>query len=205
MTYAELGIEVDKLRLLRAQVAAIVFHNADKETFRTELIAIADALIAVNFRTSFHPFLPDEYIAAVGNIKCWLSELLDSNAYRLCPEMSYCIEKMIARWNNHAQPRNVVFTLGDFAIRKYKRDLVSKQIPFLYTLQLKTGINLTKEPVFIFVPDQFKDDMLSCVLLFHEVGHFVVHDNFLIDMVYTDILPKIKALRTSKIRRDYFP
>lgn len=83
MTYAELGIEVDKLRLLRAQVAAIVFHNADKETFRTELIAIADALIAVNFRTSFHPFLPDEYIAAVGNIKCWLSELLDSNAYVL--------------------------------------------------------------------------------------------------------------------------
>lgn len=197
MTYAELGIEVDKLRLLRAQVAVITFFDADKETFRTELIAIADALIAVNFRVSFNPFLPDEYITSVVNIKCWLSELLDSNAYRLCPEMSYCIEKMIERWNKQGQPRNVVFTLGDFAIRKYKRDIVSKQIPFLYSLQLRTGITLTKEPVFIFVPDQFKDDLLSCVLLFHEVGHFVVHDNFLIDMVYTDILPKIIASRTA--------
>lgn len=205
MTYKELGEEVDKLRLLHAQVAAITFLDTDKETFRTELIAIADALIAVNFRVSFNPFLPDEYQTYVVNIKCWMSELLDSNAYRLCSEMSYCIEKMISRWNNQGQPRNVVFTLGEFAIRKYKRDLLSKQIPFLYTLQLKTGIHLTKEPIFIFVPDLFKDDLLSCVLLFHEVGHFVVHDNYLIDMVYTDILPKIKASKTAKIRRDYFP
>lgn len=205
MTYSELGTEVDKLKQLRAQVAVINFLDADKETFRTELITIADALIAIDFRVSFDPFLPDEYMTSVRNIKWWLSDLLDSNAYCLCPEMSYCIERMIKRWENHGQPRNVVFTLGDFAIRKCKRDIVSKQIAFLYTLQLKTGITLTKEPVFVFVPEQFKDDLLSCVLLFHEVGHFVVNDNFLIDMVYMDIMPKLKASKTSRLRRDYFP
>ena len=151
-------------------------------------------------------FLQDEFVEYVNFLIEWFYELRDSNAYRLNAEMAYCIEKLVERWNLQRQQRIIVFTVGtDFAIRKIKRNVISKRIDYLLTLQLKTGITFTKEPVFIFVPDQFKDDILSCVLLFHEVGHFVDRDNYIADFVFHDIMPKIAANKTSKLRTDYFP
>lgn len=207
MTYAELHTKVLQMEVYRNEVAAINFGNLDKDTLRSELITITDNLLSVDFMRThdFSPYQPDQYISYVEFISEWLWQLRDANAYRLNAEMSYCIEKLIEKWDLQQTQKLVVFTLGDYAVHKVRRNVNTKQIDYLLGLSQVTGVQLTKEPVFVRVPDEFKDHMLANVALFHEVGHFVDRDNYITDMVFTDIYPLLQAKKRSKFKRDYFP
>ena len=207
MTYIELQAKVAYMRVLRDQVALLAFGNAEKDTFKNELVAITDRLLSIDFmRTrTFTPFQPDQYILYVGFITEWLWQLCDSHAYRLNGEMSWCIEKLIERWDLQHTQKIVVFTLGQFAVHKVKRNVNTRQIDFLLDLSRSTGVPLTKEPIFIRVPDEFKDHSLANVALFHEVGHFVDRDNFITDLVFTDVYALLRAKKRSKFKREYFP
>lgn len=207
MTYVELQAKVSQMQTYRNQVAALAFGNSDQETFKNELIAITDSLLGVDFmRTGrFDPFTPNLYISYVGFITEWLWQLRDAHAYRLNDEMKFCIEKLIERWDLQHTQKIVVFTLGDCPVHKVKRNVNTHQIDYLLDLSRTTGVQLTKEPIFIRVPDEFKDHILANVSLFHEVGHFVDRDNFITDMVFSDVYALLQAKRRSKFKREYFP
>ena len=207
MTYAELQARVNQMRTYRREVVALTFGNQDKETFKTELVAITDSLLGVNFMHThdFSPFQPDQYISYVEFVSEWLKQFRDSHAYRLNAEMSFCIERLIEKWDLQHTQKIVVFTLGEYAVHKVKRGVNTKQIDFLLGLSQTTGVQLTKEPIFILVPDEFKNFMLANVALFHEVGHFVDRDNSISDLVFTDIYPLLLSKRRSKLKRECFP
>lgn len=75
----------------------------------------------------------------------------------------------------------------------------------LFAQQPPAEVQLTYEPVFIRVPDSFKEQMLTNVPFFHEVGHFVDRDNSISDIVYDMIEPELKKSKTSRFLREHFP
>lgn len=200
-----LGGLVSQMKVLRDTVNALVFPEADREVFKGEVVAIADVLLAVDLSKGFGHFLPDEYVGYVQHIIMWLSQLQDSYNYRLNDEMAFCIRELVAKWDSHNDGRIVIFTLGDYGVRKAKRNKITRNIDELLTISRSTGITITKEPVFIQVPDEFKDLIVANVVLFHEVGHFVDRDNYVTDMVYDEILPLLNKNKTSRFRREWFP
>lgn len=205
MTYAELQAKVNDMVSLRDMVSAIVYPDADKEIFKNEVISMTNHLAGVNFKTSFIPYSSGEYIAFVGFISDWLKQLQESYAYRLNAEMSFCIQKLIEKWDTNHVRKLVVFTLGGYALYKIKGNVNNHRIDLLLTLSQRTGITLTKEPVFVRVPDEFKDHVLANVPLFHEIGHYVEREQFVSELVYNEILPSLKRNKTSKLIRDFFP
>lgn len=203
MTRDELKAKVDALRLLKNEVQGISFGNADKDTFKDELVELANRVVVEAI-----PDVPDELMqheAIVKTVSQWCELLKDSNGYRLCDEMSFCIVQLISKWDIKAHEKFVVFTLGDYAINKLKRNKVSKLFDVLIVISLKFKVVFTKEPVFIRVPDEFKDDILSNIVLFHEVGHFVDFDNAISEYVSEDIENEINGKPSARILRDYFP
>ncbi len=196
---------VNNLRAYRNTVNALSFSEADKKVFKKEIVLIADTLLSVNYHISFSPYLPDEFVGYVQQITIWLEKLNDSYNYRLNEEMTFCIKELIAKWDSHNAARLVIFTLGDYSVQKAKRNRVSNNIDELLTISKRTGIPITKEPVFIQVPDEFKDHIVANVVLFHEVGHFVDRDNYVTDLVYDEILPELNKNNTSRFRREWFP
>lgn len=192
---------ISNLRLLRSQANAITFNHADRDIFKSELINITDQILAVNYKVDTAPFLPDEFLLSVDIATTWLSLLLNSNAYRLNAEMSFCIEQMIERWNTQVRQKCVVFTVGTYGLIVLKRSL------FMDTLNIlshRTGVELSKEPVFVRVPDETKDYMICNLILFHEVGHFVERDSDIAEAVYIE-LEKQLLKPGSKIIRIFFP
>ena len=205
MTYLQLQGLVNHLANLRNVVNAIVYPDADKETLKQEIIAITDQIVRVNIFVSFAPFQPDEYINYVMVLITWLDEIRLSHAYRLDDEMSYCITTLIQKWDSNYDQKIVVFTLGDYSVHKIKGNVNTHRIDFLLTLSQRTGVNLTKEPVFIRVPDEFKDHILANVVLFHEVGHIIDKINYVSEMVFNEIFPVLQRKRRCKLKREFFP
>ena len=194
----------NEMRNRRDAVNALVFPDVDRETFKNEVVAIADILLAVDLRRGTAPYSLEEYIFYVMTIREWLKELYDAFDYRLCEEMTFCIKSLIAKWDPAHAQRLVVFTLGDYQINKKKRGKDSKKLDVLIAISTRTGVPFTKEPVFIHVPDAFKDHILTNIILFHEVGHFVDFDNSVTDKVYDEI-EKLLSSKTSRLRREWFP
>ena len=200
-----LGTLVNQMKALRDTVNALIFTEPDKEVFKGEVVAIADVLLAVDLNKGFGHFLQDEYVGYVQRIHIWLGQLHDSYNYRLNDEMAFCIRELVAKWDTHNASRIVIFTLGDYGVSKAKRNRFTRNIDELLTISRSTGVAITKEPVFIQVPDEFKDLVVANVVLFHEVGHFVDRDNFVTDMVYDEIFPILNTNNTSRFRREWFP
>lgn len=205
MTEAEILRYVTEIRALRGTVSTIIFADADKEQFRSELIAIADRLLTVNAPTDYSPFTEEEYASYITACRDWLKQLVDSNEYRLNEEMSYCVLKTIEKWDQQQAQRIVVFTLGEFAVQKIRRNVNTHRIDYLLTMAQNTGVNLTKEPVFIRVPDRFKDHILTNVPLFHEVGHFIDSDNSISERVLAELFPLLHGNKNSRFKREFFP
>lgn len=202
MTYQELH---DDLKAKRDQVDAISFPVQEKEIFRIELLKICDFILAINAPADFSPLTREEYDSYADLCLKWTERLILSNEYRLNPEMAYCIEQLVSKWNVHKEKKLVVFTLGNFQVLKIKREDNKDYIEYLETMSLRTGIPQTYEPVFIRVPDEYKDQMLTNVPLFHEVGHFVDRDNSVTDMVYDMIEDELTKSKTSRFLREHFP
>lgn len=202
MTYQELH---DDLKAKRDQVDAISFTVPEKETFRTELLRICDFLLAINAPTDFSPLTNEEYDSYALLCLKWSERLILSHEYRLNPEMAFCIEQLVSKWNVHKEKKLVIFTLGDFQVLKIKREENKDYIEYLETMSLRTGIPQTYEPVFIRVPDEYKNQMLTNVPLFHEVGHFVDRDNSITDIVYDMIEDDLTKSKTSRFLREHFP
>lgn len=206
MTQQELDSKVVQLQTARDEVAAISFVNSvARETFRGELINIADNILSVNYHLSYLPYTEEEFILFVDLSTDWLTELKYSDVDRLNPQMSFYITSLIKEWNFHPGTRLVVFTLGNFAAHKVGRNRVTDKIETLITLSYRTGVQLTYEPVFILVPDYYKNMVLANTPLLHEVGHFVERDNSLPLRVFDQIKDLLKNNKTSKFRREHFP
>lgn len=205
MTETEILQCTTEIRTIRGTVGTITFADVDKEQFRSELISIADSLLAVNAPMDYSPFTEEDYASYIIVCRDWLQQLVDSNEYRLNEEMSYCVLKTIEKWDQQQARRIVVFTLGEFAIHKIRRNVNTHRIDYLLTMAQNTGVNLTKEPVFIRVPDRFKDHILTNVPLFHEIGHFVDKDNSISERVFAELLPLLQRNRHSRFKREFFP
>lgn len=205
MTEAEILQYANEIRTLRGTVGTITFADVDKEHFRSELIAITDSLLAVNVPTDYSPFTEEEYASCITVCWDWLRQLVDSNAYRLNEEMSYCVLKTIENWDQQQAQRIVVFTLGEFAVHKIRRNVNTHRIDYLLIMAQNTGVNLTKEPVFIRVPDRFKYHILTNVPLFHEVGHLIDFNNSISERVLAELLPLLSGNRYSRFKREFFP
>jgi len=205
MTEAELTAKVAEVRSLRDRVAGLNFGNQDKDIFKGELIAIADNLLAVDIQNGFAPYSKEQYESYIGLTAEWLVQLHNAFDYRLNPEMAFCIEQLVERWNLQQNQKRVIFTLGDFAVQKIKRNVNTQRIDYLLDMSQITGVPLSCEPVFIRVPDEFKEHILANTPLLHEVGHFVDRDNCVSDMVYDDIMPKLVARKSLKLKQNYFP
>lgn len=205
MTVGELQAAVSEMVANRNQLAALVFQDADKETFKSELISIADQLSAVNFRVSPAPFTIEEFVMFVFCVKAWLNRLVLSYAYRLNDEMQFCICETMRKWDVDFDQKMVVFTLGPYAVQKIKGNVNTHQIDFLLTLAQRTGVTFTKEPVFIIVPDEFKNHILANTPLFHEIGHFVDRVNYVTEMVFQEVFPIIRNNKMAKLIRENFP
>ena len=203
MTRDELVAKIEALRLLKDEVQAINFGIADKDTFKNELVYLTNCVVADEIPTVPEEFRQLESIVQI--ISQWCELMKDSVGYRLCDEMSFCIVKLISKWDKKAHEKFVVFTLGDYAINKLKRNKVSKLFDVLIVVSLKYQVSFTKEPVFIRVPDEFKDGVLSNIVLFHEVGHFVDFDNAISEYVSDDVENEINGKPSARILRDYFP
>lgn len=196
---------IAELGTLRRQIDDITFTDTDKETFRVELIAITDKLLVVNAPTDYSPFTIEDFASYIMVCRDWLRQLIESNAYRLNEEMSYCIMKTIEKWDWQQAQRIVIFTVGDFAVHKIRRNVNTHRIDSLLTLTRNTGVTLTKEPVFIRVPDQFKEHILTNIPLFHEIGHFFDMDNSISERVLSEILPILQSKKSLRLKRDFFP
>lgn len=208
MTTPELIAKVGNLQTLRDEVSAISFQNEpERETFRLELIRIADNLLAVNYQVDYTPYTEEEFIMFVQLASDWLEELKNSNAHRLNAAMQKYIVSLIKHWNFRLGTRLVVFTLGDFAMHKVGRNSITNKIEPLLTLAQRTGVQLTYEPVFVLVPDYYKNMALANTPLLHEVGHFVERDNSLAIRVFHQIKHLLEGNNNlrSKFRRDHFP
>ena len=205
MTESEIVQCVADLGTLRGQVDIISFANADKEIFRGELIAIADRLLAVNAPADYAPFMEEDFASYIIVCRDWLKQLIDSNAYRLNEEMSYCVMKTIEQWDLQQAQRIVIFTLGDFSVQKIKRNVNTQRIDYLLTMSQNTGVNLTKEPVFIKVPELFKNHILTNIPLFHEIGHYIDRDNSISERVLSEILPFLQSRSNLRLKREFFP
>lgn len=205
MTEAELTAKVAEVRSLRDRVAGLDFGNQDKDIFKGELIAIASNLLAVDLQNGFAPYSKEQFESYIGLTADWLRQLDNSFEYRLNAEMAYCIEKLVERWNLQQNPKRVIFTLGEFAVQKIKRNVNTQRIDYLLDMSQITGVPLSREPVFIRVPDEFKEHILANVPLLHEVGHFVDRDNCVTDIIYDDIMPKLEKRKSLKLKQNYFP
>ena len=203
MTPDELKAAISRLSLLRGATAAINFHDADRNTFRDELLLLTDKIMLATIPAN--PIHFNFLENAVKLTTIWNKLLQDSNGYRLCDEMKLCIESMISEWDPDSNGKIVVFTLGNYAVNKQKKDRYSKLVEILIAISKVYNVIFTKEPVFILVPDQFKDETLANIVLFHEVGHFVDHDNALTDYVFEDVDNEIQGNTKARILREYFP
>ena len=203
MTIEEINKKLSELKDLRNVVESIAFPDQDRETFRRELIQLTDSVL-----TKAIPTNATEREAHENAIKLaivWNEMLKDSNGYRLCPEMSFVVSKLIASLDPQAAQKIVVFTLGNFGIHKLKKYKKSNLVEGLIYISHIYKVNFSKEPVFIRVPDEFKDDILSNIVLFHEVGHFAVNNYAILDYVYEDVDKEINGNTKSRILREYFP
>lgn len=205
ITIADLTAKVDELRNGRAAVAALAYPDADRETFKSEVITIVDKLLSVDFRVDFAPYTQEEYVSFVWIAAMWLEKMQKAVGDRICDEMAFCVKSVIAKWDPIQAQRLVVFVYGDYAIRKEKRNKNNNDIDILLTMAARTGVPLTKEPVFIHVPDNYKDHILANVVLFHEVGHYVDYANAITEFVFEEILPLLKQNRVSRFKREWFP
>lgn len=205
MTEAEIVQCVADLGTLRGKANVIKFANVDKEIFRGELIAIVDILLAVNAPRDYAPFTEEDFASYIIVCRDWLSQLIDSNAYRLNEEMSFCVMKTIEQWDQQQAQRIVVFTLGDFSVHKIKRNVNTQRIDYLLTMSHNTGVTLTKEPVFIKVPDLFKNHILTNIPLFHEIGHYIDRDNSISERVLSELLPLLQSKKSLRLKREFFP
>ena len=203
MTRDELKVKIEALRLLKDEVQAINFGDADKDTFRNELVELSNRVVADAIPTVLEEFRQNETIVLI--VSQWCELLKESDGYCLCEEMSFCIVQLISKWDKKANEKFVVFTLGDYAINKLKRNKLSKLFDVLIVVSIKYQVVFTKEPIFIRVPDEFKDGILSNIVLFHEVGHFVDFDNAISEYVSDDIENEINGKPSARILRDYFP
>lgn len=201
MTYGELASRLNNLRNLQSQASTITFNHADRDIFNEEVLKVTEQILAVDIKISFKPFLPDEYVLAVDVVTTWLTCLINSNAYRLNKEMSYCIEQMIDQFNTHTKKRCVVFTVGNYGLISIKHKVY---VDALNILSQRTGVEIAKEPVFVRVPDETKDLMICNQVLFHEVGHFVEQDNDIADAVYKELEDQLSK-PGSRIIKNFFP
>lgn len=205
ITIADLAAKVDELRNGRAAVAALAFSDVDRETFKNEVVSIVDKLLLVDFRADFAPYTQEEYVSFVWMAAMWLEKLQKAVGNRICDEMAFCLKSVIAKWDPLQAQRLVVFVHGDYAIRKEKRNKKNNDIDILLTMAARTGVPLSKEPVFIHVPDNYKDHILANVVLFHEVGHYVDYANAITEFVFEEILPLLKKNKVSRFKREWFP
>lgn len=203
MTTAEMKAKLTNLKQLRDQVAALSFAEPDKETFRQELLTITDGVLNDTIPTD--PIDLSIYENYVELAILWNDLVIKSDVSCLCPEMTYCIMKMISLWDAECDKKIVVFTLGDFGINKQPYDTKVKAALGLIKLTTVYKTPLTKEPVFILVPDEFKDHVLSNVSLFHEVGHYIDFNNTIFQYVYDDIETLITSKPNTRLIREYFP
>lgn len=203
MTQDQLNHYLAEIPNLRAENAAINFGVPERDTFRTELLMLTDCVLAEPVPTDAQEL--ESYKRMVRLVHEWNTMLKDANAYRLSPEMSYCIEKLISDWDPDAKHKIVVFTLGGFAVHKLRKHKTFRLVQELLYITQKYHIRLSKEPVFVMVPDAFKDDMLSNIVLFHEIGHFVDKENALSQYIIEDVLNEIGTNTKARIIRDNFP
>lgn len=203
MTVDELTAAIGNLASLSRITSTIDFQDADRNTFRDELLLLTDKVIntAIPSNSTFFNFLEN----AVKLASIWNKLLKESKGFRLCDEMKFCIESMIAEWDPASKEKIVVFTLGDYAVNKQKKDRYSKLVEILIAISNVYNVKFSKEPVFILVPDEFKNETLANIVLFHEVGHFVDHENALNDYVFEDVDSEIQGNPKARILREYFP
>lgn len=203
MTDVEIANKLSELSALRVTVSAISFPDADRDTFRKELITLTDNIIAKVVPTNDTE--REAHVNAIKIATLWNEMLRDSEGYRLCPEMSYVVSMMIETLDPDVCNKTVVFTLGSYGIHKFKKFKRTNLVEGLIYLGSVYKIRFTKEPVFIRVPDEFKDDILSNIVLFHEVGHFVINNYAILDYVYEDVDKEINGNTKARILRDNFP
>lgn len=205
MTEAEIDSKVLNVRRLRDMVMALTFQSQDINTFKTELIAIVNILIAVDYHVGFAPYSKEQFESYLKLVEDWLTMLRDAFDYRLNPEMSFCIGELIKKWDLQGTPKLVIFTKGNYSVKKIKRMINTHRIDFLLDLSQITGVQLSREPIFIQVPDDYKEYMIANAPLLHEVGHFVDRDNCVTEMVFDEIMPKLRYRRSLRIKQNYFP
>lgn len=203
MTIDELTAAKANLTSLSRSTSLINFPDADRNTFRDELLLLTDKVI--NTPIPANPIIFNFLENAVKLTTIWNRLLQNSDGFHLCDEMKFCIESMIAEWDPASKGKIVVFTLGDYAVNKQKKDRYSKLVEILIAISNVFNVTFSKEPVFILVPNQFKDENLANIVLFHEVGHFVDHDNALNDYVFEDVDNEIQGNIKARILREYFP
>ena len=185
---ATINIKNERLVLqdYKTRVSSIVFPDIDRETFKKELIAVADKLLSINYSVGYAPFSKDEFVYYLLLIKNWLIKLLGSYNFSICDEMSFCVKAIIEAWDPTITSRLVIFTEGDYSILKERKDKISQVFPTLIILSYRTGVTFN-------------------VILFHEIGHYVDYDNSISEVVFDALWTELSTKATSRIKRQWFP
>ena len=201
MTIPDLNNKITELLSLISAVSKCNFGDADRNVFRDEILQIAK-IISNQPLATFTQHQLDAFEIDIKISIDWLQLLLASHNFMPCKEISFCINKLILDWDCRANYKIVVFTIGNYSINK-KPEEVAKSILLVWSQRFK--VQITKEPVFISLPAKYKDEVLSNIVLFHEVGHYVDKENAIAGLVVDDVIKEIDKGTSCRILREYFP
>lgn len=185
---------------IRQRLAQIDFGDTGKNTLRDEFCAMADTLHSWSFRG----LTPDQKKirkAEIKELSSWMRMLITSQSLALPPEMEYVLRHLLEQWIGIGiNSLTLVFLEDEYRVRRFNKDRAG-----YYVLETKYGVRFSKDPVFIGIPRHYKEDLLSNIALFHEIGHIVDTQISLMTDVKDEIIKTTNKSCDKKIIKEYFP
>lgn len=200
MNHHLLTLAMAQMYELRNRLANVNYPMANLLTLRDELLYFADSIhsrsvIGIQKKDLFHNCID------VNQISDFMTKMLGSANVVIPAEMKYVVLKMIDYWVPfQANNKVYVFTNGNYAVSHLKLDKLG-----LSRLESRCKRRFSNMPIFIYVPEQFSNDMITNVALFHEVGHIVEHRFSLATDILKDVLKEIIKSPGGKMMNNYFP
>lgn len=191
---------VAQMYQMRQRLSSIDFGDVGKNTLRDEFCSMADNAHAWKIR-GLTPNEKAKRKAEIEELTKWMHLLISSKSPALPTEMEFVLRCLLAQWiGNNINDLTLVFLEGEYKVRRFNKDAIGYRL-FGTTF----GVNFTKDPVFIGIPRECKEDLLSNIALFHEMGHIVDTQISLMTDVKDSIIKSTNKDYSKRIIREYFP
>ena len=185
---------------MRQRLSVIDFGDAGKNILRDEFCEMARVLHSWPIK-GLDPKERLKRKQDIEELSTWMHLLMSSNFIVLPSEMEYVIRLLLQSWIGiGVNDLTLVFLEGEFGVTRFNKDKLG-----VYQIGAKYGVNFTKDPVFVGVPRYYKEDILSNIALFHEIGHIVDNQISLVTDVKNEIEKETGKDCGKRIIREYFP